>query len=282
MRRIPALAACAAAIACAAAEPRVDLLLAMDWTRLELAATATLDLASAGLRLPTGRAQAEELCDLEFPRLAQPAVLAIPVDSSRTVGDLVSSGELSLDQAMSVVVGAGRSAPSLSADLGSLRSGYRIDLRPLAAAAVRHGRTAEPPRVLEPRPTKPYTGIVVYADGVLPVRGERATAAASACLFPKIWDDAMGILYERNMVDPAVARERGIVSYVDEDASYGPVAGSDPLRIVARAVWGTRRTDLVVSRDDALRILSSEANRALLREGRVAVVLSKAALVALP
>ena len=48
--------------------------------------------------------------------------------------------------------------------------------------------------------------------------------------------------------------------------------GFDPLRIVARGVWGARPGDLVLVDADWDRLLSREANRRLLAEGRVLVL----------
>jgi hypothetical protein len=50
------------------------------------------------------------------------------------------------------------------------------------------------------------------------------------------------------------------------------------LRIIARGVFGARPTDPIIDRDDALLILSTEANRRLLREGRIAIVLNSEVL----
>jgi hypothetical protein len=54
--------------------------------------------------------------------------------------------------------------------------------------------------------------------------------------------------------------------------------GSNPLRILAREVFGLNPTDPVIDREDALKILSSENNRRLLREGRVVLVLNETKL----
>jgi hypothetical protein len=54
--------------------------------------------------------------------------------------------------------------------------------------------------------------------------------------------------------------------------------GDNPLRIVARGLFGAVPTDPIIDRDDALLILSSEHNRQLLREGRIVIVLDKRGL----
>lgn len=267
---------------------RIDLTRSIRWDSLRLEASSTLDLASAQLRLPTGRSQAEEIADMEFPRLVQPTILALPVDSSATVEDLIGSGALSLNDVISAVAAARRSAPVLSTDMGTLSVAYSIDLHSLSARLVRHRHAAEPKRTLEGRATRPYTGIVIYADDPLAVHGRHDTSRANACFFPKIWDSDMNLIYERNMVEPALARGRGIVRYASAreaaaaEADYVALVGPTPLRILARGLFGVHATDPVIDRDDALKITSSEENRRLLREGRVVIVLAEEALRALP
>jgi hypothetical protein len=65
-------------------------------------------------------------------------------------------------------------------------------------------------------------------------------------------------------------------SGLDEDLAA--LVGTNPLRIIARGVFGIRPTDPVIDRDDAMLILSTEENRRLLREGRVAIVLDSGVL----
>jgi hypothetical protein len=95
----------------------------------------------------------------------------------------------------------------------------------------------------------------------------------------------MNLVYDRNMTDSPA----GIVCYVSrESVLTGSPSGLDeklllrvgdkPLRIMARGVFGIRPTDPIIDGEDARIILSSEANRRLLREGRVAFVIDKNAL----
>jgi hypothetical protein len=106
------------------------------------------------------------------------------------------------------------------------------------------------------------------------------------CLFPKIWDSDMNLVFERNMIDPAIGRARGLVRYINREKIYrtAPSAmdedlvrlvGENPLRIMAHGIFGASPTDPIIDRDDALLILSSENNRRLLTEGRIAIVLDK-------
>jgi hypothetical protein len=256
---------------------------------MNISASVALNLASAGIRLPTGRAQAEEFVDAEYPRLIRPSLLSIPVDSSSSLQDLIDRGEFSLQNVGTIARSARRVPPALSADLSSLTTSYTIDLTRLSAALIRHSRPAELTRPLRPLPAASYTGIIILAAEALPIRGRNTTALAQPCLFPKVWDSDMNLIYERDMMDTGRARSTAMVRYVSSSSVFRPtpsglspelaeLVGNNPLRIIARGVYGIRPTDPVIDREDALLILSSEDKLRLLREGRVAIMVDQSVL----
>ncbi|GHV81198.1 hypothetical protein AGMMS49944_29890 [Spirochaetia bacterium] len=258
---------------------------AVAWEAMEITAKVDLNLRSAGIRLPTGRAQAEELIVTEYPRLVRPTILSIPVDSANTVKDLIDRGEFTLQEVGNIALSARRVPPALSTDLASLTAAYTIDLTRIGAALIRHSRPADLIRPLRPLPAASYTGIIILAAESLPVHGRNIKSLALPCLFPKIWDTEMNLLYDRNMLNPDTARTVGMVRYVTESGVFRPtpsglspeltaLVGDKPLRIFARGVYGIRPTDPIIDREDALVILSSADNLRLLREGRVALMLN--------
>jgi hypothetical protein len=140
-------------------------------------------------------------------------------------------------------------------------------------------------RPLIQTPAAAYTGIIIIAEGELPIHGRNSGARLVPCLFPKIWDTDMNLIYERNMLETGENQRTAMVRYVPEEAIFRAapsgmdgdlesLVGSNPLRIFARGVFGVRPTDPIIDRADALLILSTEENRRLLREGRVALVVS--------
>jgi hypothetical protein len=262
---------------------------AIAWETMEISASMALNLSSAGIRLPTGRAQAEEMIATEYPRLVRPSILSIPVDSSSTIKDLIDRGEFTLRNVGSIALSARRVPPALSPDLASLTASYTIDLTSIAGALIRHSRPADIIRPLRPLPASSYTGIIILAAETLPVRGRNTGSLVLPCLFPKIWDTEMNLIYERNMMNTGTARMAGMVRYVTESSVFRPtpsglspelteLVGDNPLRIFARGVYGSRPTDPIIDREDALVILSSETNLQLLREGRVALMLNAGVL----
>ncbi|MDR1306968.1 MAG: polymerase [Treponema sp.] len=261
----------------------------IDWDRMELNALVTLDLEGAGIRLPAGRARAEALLEEDGPELALPFIMDLQADSSATLRVLVDRGELSLHDAASLAREAAESVPPvISADLSSMSVRYTYSLAAISGRLMRHTRPRDIQAPLIPSPADNYTGVIVIADETLPVHGKQTGALVRPCLFPKIWDSAMNLIYERNMIDPGYA---GMVRYAVRDAVTAPspsgldealvsLVGTNPLRIMARSVFGAVPTDPVIDREDALLILSTENNRRLLREGRVALILNRETLQA--
>ncbi|MDR0641704.1 MAG: polymerase [Treponema sp.] len=269
-----------------AQSPVVSISGALEWDKMEISAQVSLNLKSAGLRLPTGRSGAEELISAEYMALMRPLILSIPVDSSGTVADHLAGGEFSLRRAENYALSARSVPPAMSADLENMMAAYTISLGGLSGEFIKNRRPQSPPRVLAALPGAAYTGIIIIAGGELPLHGTRRSASVLPCLFPKIWDSDMNLVYDRGML---ASREKVMVHYAGEDsifqrnpsglsAELRALVGDKPLKILARGVYGKRPTDPIIDAKDALAITSSEENRGLLRDGKVVVILDRAVL----
>jgi hypothetical protein len=139
---------------------------------------------------------------------------------------------------------------------------------------------------LNPVAAPAYTGIIIIASESLPVHGMKGAALPVPCLFPKIWDTNMNLIFERNMLEvtsSAMVRYAPAQSiFTASPSGLSPeisrLVGDKPLRIFARGVFGINPTDPIIDSEDALLIISSEENRRLLREGRVVIVLDDSVL----
>jgi hypothetical protein len=138
-------------------------------------------------------------------------------------------------------------------------------------------------------PTAAYTGIIIIANEELAIHGRHSKGFAAPCVFPKIWDSDMNLIYERNMLESAAVRQNGMVHYSAARNIFLPtptglspevaaIVGTNPLRIIAQELYGIRPTDPVIAHEDALRILSSETNIENLRKGRVVIIVDDKAL----
>jgi hypothetical protein len=259
---------------------------AVEWDKMEINAVVSLDLASAGLKLPTGRTQGEAIIASEYLRLIRPEILNLQVDSSSTVADVVERGEWSMFEIENYALQARSIPPALSPDFNNLLASYTLTIAGVRAALVRHNRPAEMPRTLSPVTTSSYTGIIIIASENQPIHGTKGSALLQPCLFPKIWDSDMKLIFERNMHNPEVDTMahyfplKGLFAGGPSGLSpeIAAIVGDYPLRIFAKGVFGIKPTDPIINHDDALLIMSSEANRNLLREGRLVIIVDDSML----
>ncbi len=249
----------------------------VDWNSGLIRASMELNLASAGLRLPSDRAEAERLILAAIPDLVRPAMLGIGLDSYRTVADSLDDGSLD-PAAFQAYLEAGRRVMlSMDRDMENLVARFEWRLPDLANLYVRHSapvRLAVPTRSM---PTRAYSGIVLYAQGSYPVRGEHGSDTLRPCLFPRIYDEAMTPILDRNLADPAALRSWGVVAYATglDDPVVESRAGGNPLRIMVAGVFGSNRTDVMISVDDSQRILGLPENRELIRSGKVVFIIDR-------
>jgi len=268
------------------AETILDISGTIEWDTMQIKADVSFDLASAGIKLPSGRTQGEAIINAGYINLILSGILDLQVDSSSTIKDLIDRGELSLFEAQALALNAIAVSPALSADMKSMFSSYTITLSGVSAALLKHTRPAEIARTLTPVSTAQYTGIIIIASQSLTVYGMKSEAQPIPCLFPKIWDSEMNLIYERNMLE---SRDNSMIRYLSADSIFRRTpsglsselqefVGERPLRIFACGVFGINPTDLIIDREDAMLIISSEENRRLLSKGKVAVILDDSVL----
>jgi outer membrane protein OmpA-like peptidoglycan-associated protein len=249
----------------------------VDWSARVFSSNIDLDMRKSGISLPAGKTSALNKIRTNIPTLVKDPLLSINVDSDYQLGDFVLDEKLTLEE-LSALIDAGRRSAGVFDPTGAtLRVDHKMSLTSIAALFVKHRAAYSPSAPVEYVSTRGYTGILIDARGALPVQGEYVSAKASPCLFPKVWDETMDLVYERNMMTPRNALSQGIVhyAYTDNEAEYFDRLGADPLRISARRIYGKNRTDPVISRTDALKILALPENRELLRDGKIVILLDR-------
>lgn len=253
----------------------------VDWTKPAFFSTAELNITESNIILPSGRGAASTILETKIPLLVKDPLLSLPVDSSKKLGDTVLQDTLSLEEITQIIQDGKKTAPVYSNDNDSIIINHTIKLNDISSKLVKHSIPYKPESPIEKTASRVYTGIIIDARGILPVQGEFVTSTGNPCLFPKVWNEDMELLYEKNIENSKTAKEQGIVSYhwSSDENLYRDRIGNDPLRITAKKIFGINRTDPVISNKDALKILSLEENRELLKQGRVIILLDKEQLV---
>ena len=253
----------------------------VDWTKPAFFSTAELNISESNIILPSGRGAASTILETKIPLLVKDPLLSLPVDSSKKLGDTVLQDTLSLEEITQIIQDGKKTAPVYSNENDSIIINHTIKLNDISSKLVKHSIPYKPESPIEKTASRVYTGIIIDARGILPVQGEFVTSTGNPCLFPKVWNENMELIYEKNIENSKTAKEQGIVSYhwSSDENLYRDRIGNDPLRITAKKIFGINRTDPVISNKDALKILSLDENRELLKKGKVIILLDKEQLV---
>ena len=247
----------------------------VDWTKGTFTSDVSLDVVKAGIPMPSGKSVSMNRIQMELPILVKDPLLTLYADDTRTLSDLVLEEKLTLDSLARIIDGSKKTPPYFMNASNVLTTSHTMNLNDIGSLLVKHRTPYVQEKPIERISSRAYSGIVIDARGSLPVQGEHVRSKVSPCLFPKIWNEDMTLVYERNMVMPDVAKSSGIVSYLPGQGSKKQTerAGNDPLWITARKVYGVNRCDPVISREDYLRIATVPANLELLKQGKVVILL---------
>ena len=255
-----------------------------NWETAQVDSKITIDLNKSGLYLPTDRNAAIRLIQQNRSSLLKNAYLSILVDSSHRIGNYLAEEKISFTDINTVINNGKSTAPILSQELQTAIIYHQNPLQELANLFVKHNAPYTPSFFPFGTASKVYTGILIDARGQLPVHGEYSSEQLNPCLFPKIWNKNMNLIYEKHIVDPDQAKKHSIVLYTGtlDESEYRDRIGTEPLRIIARGVFGDNRTDPIISNEDAERILAKKENIELLRQGKLVIVCDKDTLQVSP
>lgn len=254
----------------------LDVTRRVEWAagRIVMEVTRALDPSTPSLV----RAKADAETDLEqqFPGTLARALGPLTVDSSHTLSGYFASDPGLYARLNDIALHAQRTDLFLTGDFTSLVARYAIPffgeqgigslLYPSKATPIR--------RRLGDVTTRAYTGVLIFARGILPSAGSSRMVAARPALFPRIWDEQMNLVLDKDMCTPESLARWGMVGYsqaVDDPAADLRV-GNVPLRLAARGVFGDNDTDIVISMDGARQLLALPENITLLQTGRIVIV----------
>ena len=279
--------ACVIAIVAAAAAPLIaqdgatpgqalDAAARVDWKAGRIVVEVTRPLDPSTTSLVRAKSDAETDLDQRLPGALARALGPVTVDSSHTLSDFYSSDPEMFARLNEIAVHAQRTELFLTTDFTALVARYAIPffgekgiaspLYPSKATPIR--------RRLGDVTTRAYTGLLIFARGMLPVSGTSRMAAARPALFPRIWDERMNLVLDKDMCTPESLVKWGMVGYSEavDDPMADQRVGLVPLRLAARGVFGDNGTDIVISTDGARQLLALPENISLLQTGRIVIV----------
>ncbi|MGO9308262.1 MAG: hypothetical protein ACLQDL_04475 [Spirochaetia bacterium] len=266
----------------AAQGPGLAVTRSVDWAADRIVVEVTRPLDAATPSLVRAKADAETDLAQQLPGALSRALGPLTVDSSHTVADYLAADPGLSARFNDIALNAQRTDLFLTGDLTSLVARYAIPffgmqgigspLYPSKSTAIR--------RRLGDVTTRAYTGLLIFARGMLPSAGTSRMAVARPALYPRIWDEQMNLVLDKGMCAPEYLTRWGMVGYsqaIDDPAAQLRV-GNLPLRLAARGVFGDNDTDIVISMDGARQLLALPENIALLQEGRICIVYDSLAI----
>ena len=257
-------------------EPGYAVSAVADWKAATLFVVISHELDPATDSLVRAKGNAETEIDARLPDFLSRALAGLTVDSSRTLGDILGSDAALFARVRDGAAAAPRAEVFLTSDLSTLTVRYAIPFFGAGGIATPLLPTVDNPprRRLGDVVTRAYTGLLIYANGPLPEVGGTRMVRARPALFPRLWDEQMNLVLEKGMCSPESLARWGMVGYAQDldDAAATLRVGAAPLRLAARAVSGEKGTDLVISTEGALQLLTLPQNIALLREGRICII----------
>lgn len=253
----------------------------INWVTREFFSDISLDTAAANIQMPSGKKTASNQITVKMPQLIQPPLLSLFTDNTNNLADMVITDQLSFDQVNNFIMNGYKTPDVFTKDMINLNTTNKLNVNDLSKLLVKHIYEYTPEKPIESVYSSVYTGIVIDARGEYTVHGEYVKSQVYPCFFPKIWDDKMNAIYEKNMAKAEMIKKEGFAGfhYTDNTADYENRVGADPLYIRATQVYGRNRTDPVIKHSDALKILTVPENVELLKQGKVIILLDKENLI---
>lgn len=225
--------------------------------------------------LPLKRQKAEQIIDSRKQEIVFVAFKDLVVSSSHTIEEYFSASPEKLSDFYQIEKYLVKSNSWVSSDLKNMIVEYSMPLYPGILAAFFLPGTPDPlPVSRSYTPSKNYTGIVIFVPSGIRRFSNREKVTPQKAVFPVVYDENMRSTYGIHNVLPEYRHKWGLCQYgsVLDVSSYSRRIGEDPLRIVARNMFGNYPSDIILSVDDTNQILANDHNKQLLKEGRVVII----------
>jgi hypothetical protein len=253
----------------------------IDWGDGVLHLEVTRKLRLPGEYAPDKKYLVEREIRDKLPDIFLQSILDINVDSAQTIDDIIRGKAEEIRLIKGIGLHIKNEGAYQSTDLKTIHIHYSFQLfsdKGLVPLFVKH----EYPRSLDKElgfiPATDYTGLVVYARGTYPLYGTSRQVPAEPALFPVLYDEETDVVLEKQMCHPDYLIKWGMAAYTDsyDETPFLKRIGISPLRVMARQVFGRHHSDIILPREAVRKLLSSEHNRNMLKEGRILVIINPA------
>ncbi len=253
----------------------MDVTSAVLWDRSEIVIELFFSVPDA--MSPKSRYEIEQIAEENISRVFMDSIMDFPVDSFSSIHDLIQQ-DYNLLLTLNELSLTGQKGPSYySSDFSRVTISYTYQLfgdNGLINPFINHNMAIPMNRVLGFAPTDQFTGVIIYAQGLYETIGPSEDASIQPALFPKLYDEQMNLILEKEMCNPETLRNWGMVAYSNtlNPDNYEYRVGDNPIKIMARMVYGTKNTDIVISSLNASQLLVLAENRELLANGNILII----------
>ncbi len=250
----------------------------ISWTTGDIVITASAAIPDSATNITTTRFRLTESIDRDLTEIVTNAFKAIYLDSLHTLADGLSANSSVMSAFDEINLSKTRVSSSLSLNLTSVTNIYKYNIyNELIPILTSRKTITAPPVELNYEATAAFSGIIIYAADPLPYYGENASGLLQPAIFPKIFTENMEIVASADMADPKRLSEWGFIQYTESlsQRDYEHRVGLYPFITTARGIFGNNRTDILIPDEDAKKILYNKANRRLIEEGRIVIIIGK-------
>lgn len=253
----------------------------INWITRNFKSNITLDVDKAGINMPSGKSIAVNIINTRVPDMIKDPLLTVNVDSRRKLGDFIIEQEITYHDLAEVISDSSCTIGYFKKDSSQFTTNHNISTSDISSLFVKHSVPYKSQKPIEQIASRKFSGIIIDARGKIDVHGEFTKEQVEPCFFPRVFSEDMELVYEKNMVSPAVIKKSGMCQYdfSDDESRYSNLIGNTPLHILAVESFGENRCDIIIKKEDALRILSVPENLELFKNGKVVILLDKNQLI---
>ncbi len=244
----------------------------MDWSTgiLKIEASRPLEEGPS----PSNHPMALAALERDFVSLAADEIGRLVLDNTGTLNQQKSTDGALRSRIETLAREMERQWSRISGDFKLIEASYLVNLRnalPELVEVNQYPKPADIPIGWVPTPQDDWTGIVIFVPNQLPLRGTGLVSNPVPALRARLLSGSLQVL-----LDPA-SSGGSYLSYrtLDNRESAERLVGRRPYLVMARELYGKTPCDIIISDEDARRLLASASGRDSLSQGRAVILVEE-------
>lgn len=240
----------------------------IDWEENRVVLNIKSPLENRGSTLAATRRKAESYIEDNRISIFFSNILGVPVDSLSTVSDIINREPSIYFHLEDLAESMERTQSVLTTNLEYLDTSFQFPIYPdLISVFYTQSQHMKRLKKLDHREYGEFTGLIIYIPEELPL---------NRVIFPKIYDEDMNLVMDYTMIEPEYMKKWGMVLYNSsyDEYNYQSRIGIQPLRTIGLSLFGKNSCDIIISNEDADKLIGTEYNLDIVSQGRV-VILTK-------